>query len=200
MPIEFAARMPTMRPDSIAAMRAVAMLVAVWLATPIPVRRNAATELRRFIDRLWLYGCRLTSTQPRRHTSPSVEGDAAIFLVFRARAPPTLPAGRLDTHTHFTNIFAASIPGSPSRRAHIKGTARRIAVGRAIRLPDGARAQSSGAGAGAGSGHSAGGAGPRCCDCLAAHWRRRCACAIGSPPASCPREDLCGCAQCGEVT
>ena len=40
MPIAFAARMPAMRPDSIAAMRAVAMLVAVWLATLIPVRRH----------------------------------------------------------------------------------------------------------------------------------------------------------------
>jgi hypothetical protein len=40
MPIVFAARMPAMRPDSIAAMRAVAMLVAVWLATLIPVRRH----------------------------------------------------------------------------------------------------------------------------------------------------------------
>ena len=41
MPIAFAARMPAMRPDSIAAMRAVAMLVAVWLATLIPVRTQA---------------------------------------------------------------------------------------------------------------------------------------------------------------
>ena len=40
MPIAFAARMPAMRPESIAAMRAVAMVVAMWLATPIPVRTH----------------------------------------------------------------------------------------------------------------------------------------------------------------
>ena len=43
MPIAFAARMPAMRPDSIAAMRAVAMVVAMWLATPIPVRTHRQT-------------------------------------------------------------------------------------------------------------------------------------------------------------